>query len=209
MPALGVGGGEVFVEVGISNRGLVTDVRPLRTTAGFTDLVVRTVQGWQFLPAEVEVDPEPGQPATPRPRRPVASKALVAVVFRPPALVGPTLGETPKDVASESEGSPFPLTTSLPLYSPLALLPGVVMVEVQIGAQGTANNPTIVRSAPPFDEPTLVAARQWTFRPARVRGRAVASRAYLVFVLQPPTGPIRPSVGPTPPPTTTVPPPPR
>ena len=189
LPVLAVGGGQVFLEVSVDPDGRVTAVKTLRTTPGFTDLVGRAVRGWQFLPAEVEVDPQPGKPPTPRPRQRIASKVLVAAAFRPPVLIGPTLGEVPKDVASESDETPFPLTTSMPPFPPLALFSGVVLVEVQVNPNGAVGGATVVRSFPPFDDVAQAAARQWSFRPARVRGMSVSTRAYIMFGFQPPQNP--------------------
>ncbi len=38
-----------------------------------------TVRGWQFRPATEEMEPEPGKPVDPKPRRPVESTVLVEV----------------------------------------------------------------------------------------------------------------------------------
>src|SRR5262245_31029955 len=56
LPPLALGGGQVFVEASVSNAGRVTGVAPLRTTPPFTNLVVAAVRGWQFAPAEIEVE---------------------------------------------------------------------------------------------------------------------------------------------------------
>jgi TonB family protein len=181
MPVLGIGGGQVFVEVSVGPDGRVLAVTPIRTTPGFTDFVVRAVGAWQFVPAEVEVDPEPGKPLTPRPRRRIASKVLVAAVFRPPALIGPTIGEHPKDVASESDETPFPLTTGTPSYPVMAKDGGTVLVEVRVDPGGRVDGAAVIVSAPPFDDVALETVGQWSFRPARVRGKSVSTLAYIVF----------------------------
>ncbi len=189
LPVLATGGGEVLLELSVGRDGRVTAVTPLRTTPPFADLMVAAVRGWQFLPAEIETDPEPGRPATPRPRQAVGSKVLAIGAFRPPALEGPTLGEAPKDIAPPSDEVPFPLATRLPAYALMARSPGVVLVEVQVGVDGRVIDAVVVQSAPPFDDLAKAAAREWTFRPARFRGRAVATRAYIVFGFAEPVAP--------------------
>jgi TonB family protein len=188
LPVLAAGGGEVLLELTVGSDGVVTAVTPLRTTPPFADVMVAAVRKWQFSPAEVETDPEPGRPRSPRPRQQVASKVLAVGAFRPPALDGPTLGEEPKDVAQASEEVPFPLTTRLPQYALMARSPGVVLVEVLVGPDGRVVEAVVVRSAPPFDDLATAAARDWTFRPARIRGRPVATRAYIVFGFAEPVG---------------------
>jgi TonB family protein len=181
LPVTAVGGGQVLLELAVSREGRVTTVSPLRTTAPFTDLVVGAVRDWRFAPAEEDVQAEPGRPGTPASRQLVPSTVLVAALFRQPAFYGPTIGEIPRDVASASAETAFPLTTTVPLFPPSALSSGVVLLEAQVDRNGAVAAGTVIRSAPPFDDAALAAARQWTFRPARMRGAPVATRVYMLF----------------------------
>jgi TonB family protein len=181
LPVMAVGGGQVLLELAVSREGRVTTVSPLRTTPPFTDLVVGAVRDWRFAPAEDDVQTEPSRSDKPAPRKPVPSTILVAAVFRQPALYGPTLGETPRDVASASAETAFPLMTTVPPFPPSALNSGVVLVEAQVDRNGAVTAGTVIHSAPPFDDAALTAARQWSFRPARVRGTAVTTRVYILF----------------------------
>ncbi|MBZ5558028.1 MAG: TonB family protein [Acidobacteriia bacterium] len=184
MPALAVGGGQVFVELGVNAGGRVTDVSPLRTTPPFTDLVVGAVREWRFVPAVDEIASTPA-----------GSKVLVAAVFRAPALNAPTLGEAPKDIASASAETAFPLATTVPAYSPLARGSGVVLLELRVDPDGTVSDVTVIRSAPPFDDAAKAAARLWRFRPARIKGTPVATLAYVVFGFPVPVGVEPPRAG--------------
>jgi TonB family protein len=181
IPVQAVGGGEVFVELSVTSSGVVSGVRTLRATPPYTELVNDAVRGWVFRPAEEEVEPEPGKPVEPRLRKRVKSTVLMAGMFRPPTLNTPTLGVLPTDVASPSDDAPYPLTTVTPGFPPLARDSGVVLVETRVDAAGGVANVRVIRSASPFDEPALDAARRWTFRPARVRGTLVESLAYIAF----------------------------
>src|SRR2546428_501712 len=80
----------------------------------------------------------------------------------------------------------FPLTTGMPRNPPLARDNGIVWVEARVDAGGGVADVKVIRSARPFDEPALDAARRWTFRPARVRGTAVATLAYIAFAFRQP-----------------------
>ena len=185
IPIQALGGGEVFVELSVSNSGVVSGVRTLRATPPFTEAVNDVVLGWHFRPAEEEVGPAAGKPE-PTPRRPVESTVLVAGIFRPPTVNTPTLGEPPRDVASASNETPFPLTTVTPRYPPLARESGMVLIAARVDTAGGVADVTVIRSARPFDEPALDAARRWTFRPARVRGTAVATLVYMAFAFRQP-----------------------
>lgn len=181
LPAMALGGGQVFVELAVSREGRVTAVTPLRTTPPFTALVVDAVREWQFVPAEEDAVAEPGRADAPKSRRPIASNVLVAAVFRPPALNAPTLGEAPRDIASASDETAFPVTTTVPPFPPSASSSGVVLLEAQVDRNGAVADATVIRSAPPFDDAARAAVRQWSFRPARVRGMPVATLVYIVF----------------------------
>ena len=111
-------------------------------------------------------------------------------MFRPPALYAATLGEPPKDVAAPSEAIPFPLTSAtMPVYPSLASGDGVVLAELRVGADGRLVDASVIRSTPPFDQPTLDAVRSWAFRPARVHGLPAAKFAYLVTGFRNPVTP--------------------
>lgn len=114
------------------------------------------------------------------------SVVLVAGIFRPPTLNTPPAGEPPRNVASASSGTPFPLATVTPRYPPLARDSGIVLIEVRVDTGGGVADAKVIRSARPFDKPALDAARRWTFRPARVRGTSVVTLAYIAFAFRQP-----------------------
>jgi TonB family protein len=47
---------------------------------------------------------------------------------------------------------------------------GVVILEATIAADGTVRNPRVVRSAPPFDQASIDAVRQWLYTPPLLNG---------------------------------------
>jgi TonB family protein len=185
IPLEAVSGGEVLVEATVTDVGEVGDLVPLRITPPFTQQVLEAVGDWRFQAAEQMVAKVPGDPRS-IVREAVASRVLIACVFRPPALNSPTIGEPPKDVQRASDDVAVPLSTVTPAYPPLGLADGVVVVQVAVGVNGQVVNAATVRSAAGFDELALAAARQWTFRPARIHGRLEQTFAYLVFAFRRP-----------------------
>lgn len=180
LPVTAVGGGEVFVQLDVGLDGRVTAATPLRTTPPFADPLVQAVRDWRFTPALELATPEPGSSAPPSRLR-VASKVLVAAIYRPPTLNTPTLGEAPRDVARASDEVAEPLATSVPPYPPTALNSGVVLLEASVTSDGSVENVSVIRSAPPFDAAARTALTQWRFRPAQRRGSRVATRVYVMF----------------------------
>jgi TonB family protein len=184
VPLQTTGGGHVFVEATITESGTIGQVRALRTTPPFTEALTQALSGWAFRPAEVE---SPASGSAPAQKKAVATKVLVASIFRRPSYIAPTVGEPPKDVATASAEVPYPIVADEPPHPQLArALDGVVLVEVQIDRTGKVTEARILRSVPPFDDAALSSARRWTFRPARSAGLTVASVAYLVFAFRQP-----------------------
>ena len=169
LPTYVVGGGEVWLDVAVDERGNASRVTPLRATAPFTELVTSAVRGWAFRPAR-----ESGTA--------LASHVFVAALIRPPSLtVGSTLGEPVRTVGAPSPELGVARTTVLPVQNPLGHRSGVVLVEIDVDAQGGVTHTATVRSAPPFDSAATDAASKWTFAAAQHRGVAVPSIAYVAF----------------------------
>jgi TonB family protein len=182
---MAVGGGEVVLEVSVASTGRVENIKPIRTTPPFTQMLVERVRGWRFAPATEDPLGPDGKPAG---RRAVASKVLVAALFRAPTLLTPTQGETPATVSAASNDVVYPSQMIEPPFPPDARFGGVVMIEARIGPTGIINEARVIASSPPFDEPAMQAARQWRFYPAQIKDNA-DSFAYLVFGFpQPVTG---------------------
>ena len=197
-PMQAVAGGEVFVQATVTDAGRVGNVTALRTSPPFTEYVLDAVRGWRFQPAEQTVLRTPGDPRS-MVTEPVEAKAFVGCVFRPPTLNTPTLGEPPKDVRIASDDVAFPLSIVTPLYPPQANADATVLIEVTVGIDGRVVRAGSLRSTAGFEESALNAARQWTFRPARIHGRLEETFAYLVFAFRRPvTSPLTsPSPSPT------------
>ena len=172
IPLDAVGGGEVFVELEVGQDGRVLGSTPLRTTPPFTEYVLEALRGWQFTPAREGVA--------------VPSSVIVAAVYRPPVLNGPTLGTPPSDVGRPSRGLPIPTKTAMPPFPANAHASGVVLLEVLVAATGAVDNARVVKSAPPFDEAAQKTVRLWKFAPAQRGGVTVPSVAYVIFAFRPP-----------------------
>jgi hypothetical protein len=175
-----------MLQVSVNRAGQVADVTPLVATPPFTEFMVRAVREWHFEPAvdAVQTGASNGAPS----REPVDSNVLVVGVFRPPALMGPTLGELSTPVKASPIDIAFPERIDTPPYPVNAFNPGVVLVEARLDADGKVIDANSMNAAPPFDTVAVSAALESSFRPAQVRGRAVASRVYIVFGFAQPVG---------------------
>jgi len=84
----------------------------------------------------------------------------------------------PSHLSVEPREEPVPLVQVEPAYPDAARqahIRGVAMVEALVGVDGRIHEARVSRSdSPLFEEPALEAVRQWTFRPARINGKARA-----------------------------------
>jgi TonB family protein len=187
LPALAVGGGQVLLELTVGADGRVTEVKPLRTTPPFTEMLTAAVRDWRFRPAEDADSSNRGADSRSAAPAPVASRVLVAGVFRPPALNMPTLGEAPKEGAPASDELAFPLTLTPPAFPPQAIRGGVVLLEARVDRGGQAGDIKLLRSSVPFDDAARRAVSDWIFRPARIHGAYAPTFVYVVLGFASPT----------------------
>jgi TonB family protein len=187
VPVMAVAGGEVVLEVAVGRDGAVTGTKALRTTPPFTDALIAAVRRWRFDPARDIVTPDAGAPADLTTSTPMASTVLVIGLFRPPGLFNVTLGEPPKAVAQASPDAPaLQSGLTLPVYPAQALNDGVVLLELQLRADGGVERTTVLQSAPPFDQPALEAVRGLSFRAPRLHGRSAPSTVYIAAAFRQP-----------------------
>jgi TonB family protein len=181
IPVTAVSGGEVLLDVDVSAEGAVIRATPVRSTPPFTEFLVNAVRDWRFFPARDVVEADRARAGEATSRVAVPSHVLVAAVFRPPSLRAPTLGEPPRDISPGSDVLPFPAAMIPPLFPPTAAGNGVVLLEVQVRANGSVDAVGVINSAPPFDDAAVKAVREWHFRPAQVHGTAVPTYVYVVL----------------------------
>jgi len=168
-PPTAVGWIEEAVDLAVDASGRVRDVVLLNGTQPSPALLGPAVTTWRFRPAT-----ELG--------RPVTAHVLAVALVRPPQLFdGPTLGSAPADYAVPSDEVPYPTAVHRPRYPPSATGDAIVLIEVEIGADGRVHGATVVSGAGGFNDEALVTAREWVFRPARVGGELAPAYAYLAF----------------------------
>lgn len=162
------GGGEVWLELSLTETGDVKDVLTMRETPPFTESLRRSVAQWRFEPARE------GSAA-------VASRVLVVGVFRPPTLLGPVAGEAPHDQATASPEIPFPVNLTWPPYPPRAVGDATLLVEATVGRDGNVRSARVRVGKRPFSSAALDAVRGWRFRPASRAGKAETATVYIVL----------------------------
>lgn len=166
LPVAAFGGGELVFELAVSAAGTVTGVRELRVTPPYTRSVREAVAAWRFAPATAAVGDQ---------RRPVPGETLVIALFRAPTLyAGPSPGTPPETRAVPSPTSPRVTSALAPPVYPIGRRgDGVVIIELELTADGAVAHTRVVSPASPFDAAALDAVRRWRFALPRSSPRPV------------------------------------
>ena len=165
--------GVVVADVSVDENGAVTEVRVIQDVAPFTDVIRQSVKGWTFQPAR-----EDGGA--------VASRVLVAGLFRPAMLLFPAPATPLAPPADPDSAIPIPRSIAVPPYPPNVMGSATTLVEVTVTEEGTVSDARLLGEAAGFADAALSAARSWTFRHASRRRRNVPAQAYLIFVFRQP-----------------------
>jgi TonB family protein len=88
---------------------------------------------------------------------------------------------------------PVPIETKEAVYPVNSVARGTVVVIVVVEKDGLVSKAKVLKSVDSLDEPSVYAAKQWRFEPARLDGQPIRSGASISFVydrgLFPPTEP--------------------
>lgn len=161
-------GGIAACEVILDETGAVAAAELVQDVPPYGSQLQEDLRSWQFDPAR-EGD------------RAVGTRVLVLGLFRPPTL-SIQAPPTPRYKATVApETIPWPTFVAVPPYPANVAGSGKVILEADVSADGAVATARVLGQASAFDSAALEAVRQWTFRPAVTAGRAVASRAFLVF----------------------------
>jgi TonB family protein len=165
--------GLVVLNVDVDEQGTVREVRTIKDLEPFGPVLRESVSSWTFEPARE------GGVAVAQPVLVVGAYRPAMVMFAAPPAPPPPPSDAPHSV-------PYPTSIGIPPYPPNLVGSAAVLVEAEIDAEGNVTGARAVSEASPFNDASVEAARRWAFRPARRSGRAVPSRAYLLFVYRQP-----------------------
>ncbi len=179
-PSTVIGGGEVLIEFIVDVRGTVTRPIIVRGTPPYTQMVMDAIARWQFEPARA-VDERGAQ-------REVQAPITVSALFRPPTVYnGPTLGESPTQVARPSADVAYPLDIVSPAFPPNALFGAVLLFEVGLNETGQAVETRGLAPSSGFDAAARDSLARMRFQGATYRARPVPSVTYVLFGFRQPT----------------------
>lgn len=179
-PVQSIAVGTVVLEVTVSEKGAVEDVRPIRKIQSLTETAVQSVKQWRFKPAVLD-------------GRPTRSRTVVAVTFNPAETVAhdvplPALSET--EPSSQAMIEPIPIkvvNAAFPHYPYNSVTTGTVVLRVSVASDGRVEKAIVVRDVPSLTGPCLDVLKKWRFEPAELRGQRISSSIGLAFVLRPPS----------------------
>lgn len=147
----------VRVRLSLDETGTVVRAEPIgQPDEDLTNAVAAGVRQWRFAPAR-------------RNGQPVAAELEMGVIGEPKSGSRGGARVPPRLVHRVDPEYPYVMRR----YR----LEGRVQVDFEVDRDGRVQNPVIGESSnPAFDEPALVALRQWKFQPATVGGKPVRTR---------------------------------
>ena len=77
---------------------------------------------------------------------------------------------------------PNPIVVHEALYPINSVAMGTVSLVVVVEPDGRVSEVQVIKSIPSLDEPSVRAAKQWRFEPARLDGKPIRSKASISFV---------------------------
>lgn len=175
-PAFCQANGVVVLSVPVSETGEAGPVEVRRDASCLTELAVQAVSAWSFTPAT-----NAGQT--------VASRAPVAVVFRPPDVVVNPLTlpdlKAQSEAASQAEFQPAEiLHAAFPAYPYETVAYGTVVVEAVLSEKGIVKKVNTLRDIDPLTAEAKAALAKWQFMPATFNGHPVPSNVIVAFVFR-------------------------
>lgn len=169
--------GFVSVNVSVGSDGSAQQVTVVQDTPPLTNAVQTALTSWQFTPATFNGRTVPGIVA-------------VDVAFNPfnPSGVG-LPGQTFQPPAAAANGDYQPAVWqngSYASYPANTVASGTVVLQVHISASGQVSKVLVLRGKGVLSDPSVAAAKSWSFAPATYKGKAVASDVAVAFVFAAP-----------------------
>jgi TonB family protein len=89
---------------------------------------------------------------------------------------------TKTNAAEMAYAPPTPTLFKEAVYPVNSVATGTVVVIAVVERDGQVSEARVVKSVASLDEPSVRAAKQWRFEPARLDGRPIRSKASISFV---------------------------
>jgi hypothetical protein len=175
-----IGGGEVLIEFIVDQRGAVTRPVIIRSTPPYTQMVLDVIEDWRFEAARA-VD-ERGV------ERPVEMPVTVSALYRPPTVYnGPTLGDSPREMARPSGDVAYPIAMVQPGFPPQALFGAVLLYEISLNEIGNMVEARGLTPGLGYESAARESLAKMRFRGATYRARSVPAVTYVLFGFRQPT----------------------
>lgn len=172
--------GVVAVAIYLDSDGNVKGTDTLRDIPSLTSPVLLSIPKWTFKPAMLD-----GQP--------VDSTIVASIAFNPAdyRLGGsdtPPLGMELKALSPDERGflPPKVLTAAWAPYPINSVAQGAVVLDAHVNSAGNVTHVSAVWNNPSLTNPSIEAAKRWTFAPASFDRKAITVNAIIGYVFRPP-----------------------
>ena len=175
-------GGEVVLNAAVETTGRLGDIRILRGENPFLEKVLTAVHTWTFQPARS------------------AEKVLetrIGIIFQFAGSLATPERQSHTD-AERLDDAPErgvqPLVFPAPDFTSTKLAEGSVILCEEVAANGQVDSIAILGGPQPLIPPTVAAAHQWRFTPARQSGADSNSEVVVVVIFRRLAAPVQPRI---------------
>jgi hypothetical protein len=186
-PVASVASGVVVVAVSLDAAGSVKKADVLRDIPTLTSPVLLAIATWTFKPATLD-------------GKAVDSTIVVSIVFNPKdyqlgGTANPVLGKELSVLSPDTSGflPPKTIASSWAEYPVDSVEQGAVILGVSVSPTGKVILVAPVWRSRSLTDPSIDAAKNWTFRPATFDGKPTAANAVVGYVFRLSNLPNRPT----------------
>lgn len=156
----------VVLDLELNYRGSVQSAQVLQGSSPFLELVLSSVNQWEFTTATAD--------------SPTKSHVTAVFMFRPRDLFSASPLSVSQIYMRASESAALPVQLSDPGYPTNSVGEGLTILEMRVSDSGITDGVRIIRDTPGLAAHTESVARTWKFQPAKRNGAATTGTVIVV-----------------------------
>jgi hypothetical protein len=156
----------VVLDLELNHRGGVQSVQVLQGASPFLEVVLSSLNQWEFTTATAE--------------SPTKSHVTAVFMFRPRDLFSASPLSASQIYTRTSDSAALPVQLSDPGYPANSVGEGMTILEMRVSDSGSTDAVRIIRDEPGLAAHTERVARTWKFQPAKRNGAATTGTVIVV-----------------------------
>jgi len=156
----------VVLDLELNHGGSVQSAQVLQGSSPFLEIVLSSVNQWEFTTATAE--------------GPTKSHVTAVFMFRPRDLFSASPLSVSQIYMRSSDSAALPVQLSDPGYPTNSVGEGLTILEMRVSDSGITDGVRVIRDTPGLAAHTETVARTWKFQPAKRNGAATTGTVIVV-----------------------------